>query len=177
MGSRISYANVTSTLALALVVGGGTAYATGLGPDSVGTEQLQDGAVTAPKIARGAVRSATVADGSLELTDLATVPVTRTVVRRQYWNFITTPGEDGVVRSRTVLCRKGETVLGGGHDVLMDRYPGGQPNTVVRASRPARDGTGTQPDDGAEPRGWYVKVWRDSGAIESTLSVWVLCGS
>ena len=177
MGSRISYANVTSTLALALVVGGGTAYATGLGPGSVGTEQLQDRAVTAPKIARGAVRGPKVADGSLELADLATSPVARTVVRRLNWNFITTPDDNGVVQSRTVLCRKGETVVGGGHDVLMDRYPKGRPNTVVRASRPAADGSGAEPLDGKEPRGWYVKVWRNSGVIESTLSIWVVCGS
>ena len=171
MGYRISYANVTSTLALALVVGGGTAYAAGVAEDSVGTEQLQDRAVTAPKIARGAVRGPHVANGSLPLTDLATVPVSVSVVRKVRFLFPTTRGEDGVTRSRTAYCERGETVLGGGYDVLMDRYPRGRPNTVIRASRPEVSGRDSQ------PRGWYVKAWRDSGAIESAMTVWVLCGS
>jgi hypothetical protein len=53
--ARLTYVNLTSTLALALVVGGGTAYAAGLAPGSVGTEQLQKGAVTGPKVRNGSL--------------------------------------------------------------------------------------------------------------------------
>jgi hypothetical protein len=55
-GRHPSYANVTSTLALALALGTGGAYATGaLGPKSVGALQLRPGAVTADKIRKNAV--------------------------------------------------------------------------------------------------------------------------
>jgi hypothetical protein len=53
---KLTYANVTSTLALALALGAGTAFAAGqLGPKSVGAPQLRPGAVTADKIRKNAV--------------------------------------------------------------------------------------------------------------------------
>jgi hypothetical protein len=85
---RIRYADVAATLALVIACGG-TAYAAGALPrDSVGTPQLQDGAVTTAKLhrasvtsgklARGSVRSATVANGSITLKDLAGADLTGT---------------------------------------------------------------------------------------------------
>jgi hypothetical protein len=53
---QITYANVTSTLALVIALGAGTAYATSqLAPKSVGAKQLRPGAVTADKIRKNAV--------------------------------------------------------------------------------------------------------------------------
>jgi hypothetical protein len=53
---RASYANVTSTLALCLALGGGVSYATGLIPaNSVGTKQLKNGAVTGRKVHVGSL--------------------------------------------------------------------------------------------------------------------------
>jgi len=53
---RLSYANVVSTLALFLALGGATAYAVGsLPPKSIGAKQLRPGAVTADKIRKHAV--------------------------------------------------------------------------------------------------------------------------
>jgi hypothetical protein len=53
---RITYANVTSTLALFIALGMGTAYATSqLAPKSVGAKQLRPGAVTADKLRKNAV--------------------------------------------------------------------------------------------------------------------------
>jgi hypothetical protein len=67
---RLSYANVMSTLAVFLVLGGGAAFAAGgLGPDSVGTKQLKNGAVTGAKIKDG-----TVTGSNLDLASLGTVP-------------------------------------------------------------------------------------------------------
>jgi hypothetical protein len=50
---RLSYANVVSTLALFLALGGASYAATALAPGSVGTKQLRNGAVTPPKLAFG----------------------------------------------------------------------------------------------------------------------------
>ena len=53
--AALTFSNVTSTIALFIALGG-TAYATGvLAPGSVGTAQIQDGAVTGGKIAPNAI--------------------------------------------------------------------------------------------------------------------------
>jgi hypothetical protein len=49
---RLTYANVIATLSLFLVLGGGAYAATRLPKNSVGTNQLKNGAVTAGKIAK-----------------------------------------------------------------------------------------------------------------------------
>jgi hypothetical protein len=75
--SRLTYANVASSIALFLAVSGGTAYAVA----TIGTSDIRnhavtgskiDGnAVTPSKIAAGAVRSSEVKDGSLRAADFA----------------------------------------------------------------------------------------------------------
>jgi len=56
IAARLTYANVTSTCALVLALGAGSAYATRqLAPKSVGRTQLRPGAVTADKIRKSAV--------------------------------------------------------------------------------------------------------------------------
>lgn len=67
----ISYANVMSTLALFLALGGVGYAATQLPRNSVGAAQLRPGAVTGAKIRNGAVTGAAVRDGSLSARDLA----------------------------------------------------------------------------------------------------------
>ena len=76
---RLTYANVTATLALFLAIGGGAYAATQLPANSVGTKQLKKGAVTKKKLADGSVTGAKVADQSLTGSDvnsstLGTVP-------------------------------------------------------------------------------------------------------
>ncbi len=67
---RLTYANVVSTLALFLVIAGGTALAADhLAKNSVGTAQIKKGAVTAAKIKNGAVTGA-----KIKLATLGTVP-------------------------------------------------------------------------------------------------------
>ena len=56
--ARLTYANVVSTLALFLALGGATAYAVNqLPPKSVGAKQLRPGAVTSQKIRKNAITS------------------------------------------------------------------------------------------------------------------------
>src|SRR5215210_4732121 len=74
---RPTYANVTSTLALILATSGGAYAVTALPKDSVGTPQLQTGAVTQPKLAADAVTSGKVKDGALKLGDFASGQVFR----------------------------------------------------------------------------------------------------
>jgi collagen triple helix repeat protein len=56
--SKLTYANAISTLCLFLVLGGGAAFAAGrLAPNSVGTRQLRNAAVTGPKIKRASIET------------------------------------------------------------------------------------------------------------------------
>jgi hypothetical protein len=87
LSKRLTYANVVSTLALFLALGGATALATGrLGPKTVGAKQLRPGAVTsqkirknavtAPKLEALAVKSGKLANGAVKEAKLANASVT-----------------------------------------------------------------------------------------------------
>jgi hypothetical protein len=70
--TRLTYANVTSTLALFLVLSGGAAFAAShLGRNSVGPRQLRANAVTGAKIRDGAVADADIAAGAVGRDQLA----------------------------------------------------------------------------------------------------------
>lgn len=69
---RLTYANVMSSIAVFLMLGGGAAIAAGgLGKNSVGSKQLKKGAVTEAKLADGSVAATKLADGSVAATKLA----------------------------------------------------------------------------------------------------------
>lgn len=79
---RLTYANVMSSLAVFLVLGGATAFAAvQLGKNTVGTKQLKKNAVTAAKIKNGsvtnakiqnnAVTSGKIADNAVGTTEIA----------------------------------------------------------------------------------------------------------
>jgi len=69
---RITYANVMSSIAVFLVLGGGAAFAAGkLGKNSVGSKQLKKNAVTETKIKDGVVTSGKIADGAIVTAKLA----------------------------------------------------------------------------------------------------------
>ncbi len=65
---NLTYANVMVTV-LAFIVLGGVAYAAGLPPNSVGTKQLKNGAVTAEKVKKGSLTGA-----QINTSTLGTVP-------------------------------------------------------------------------------------------------------
>ena len=64
--SRMTYANVVSTLALALAVGGGTAYAA----TKIGTHNIRYHAVTGSKVAVNAVTASKVKNSALSGADI-----------------------------------------------------------------------------------------------------------
>ncbi len=76
--NRLTYANVMSSIAVFLVIGGATAFAA-LGKNSVGSRQLKKNAVTAAKIRKNAVRTAKIKDhavtgAKLKLSSVGKVP-------------------------------------------------------------------------------------------------------
>lgn len=77
---RLTYANVMSSIAVFLVLGGATAFAaTELGKNSVGTRELKKNAVTAAKIKKNAVTGAkikkdAVTGAKVKESSLGTVP-------------------------------------------------------------------------------------------------------
>jgi len=63
---RLTYANVMSSIAVFLVLGGATAFAASqLGKNSVGTKQLKKNAVTAAKIKKNAITTVKVKNGAI----------------------------------------------------------------------------------------------------------------
>lgn len=74
---RLTYANVMSSLAVFLVLGGATAFAaTELAKNSVGAKQLKKNAVTAAKIKKEAVAGAKIKNGAVGTSKLAAGAVT-----------------------------------------------------------------------------------------------------
>jgi hypothetical protein len=61
----LTYANIVATVAMFLAIGGGAYAVTSLPADSVGTIQLKKHAVTARKLARGAVHAAGIRTGAV----------------------------------------------------------------------------------------------------------------
>ena len=79
---RLTYANVVSTIALFLVLGGGTAFAArALAANSVGTQQLKQDAVTTAKLRNAAVSAAKLANGSVAAAKLGNGSVTTAKLR------------------------------------------------------------------------------------------------
>lgn len=69
---RLTYANVMSTLAVVIAIGGGTAFAAiELGKNTVRSRHLASGAVRPPDIARGAVKRNKIAGAAVDAKRLA----------------------------------------------------------------------------------------------------------
>lgn len=67
---RLTFANVTSVIALFVALGGGAYAAVSLPKNSVGTKQLKKNAVTGVKIKNNAITAAKVKNGSLTGSDI-----------------------------------------------------------------------------------------------------------
>jgi hypothetical protein len=74
---RLTYANVMSSIAVFLVLGGGAAFAAAqLGKNTVGTKQLKNNAVTTAKVKKEAISSAKLQNGAVTNGKLAADAVT-----------------------------------------------------------------------------------------------------
>jgi hypothetical protein len=73
--SRLTYANVASSIALFLALGG-TSYALTLPHDSVGAKQLRTGSVGRAEIRTGGVRSAEIRDRAIAVRDISSKAMT-----------------------------------------------------------------------------------------------------
>lgn len=67
---RLTYANVMSTIAVFLVIGGATAFAA-LGKNSVGSKQLKKNAVVTAKVKNEAIVSGKIANNAVSTTKIA----------------------------------------------------------------------------------------------------------
>lgn len=77
MKPRLTYANVTSTIALFIALTGATAYAASKLPDrSVGEFQLRPGAVTAEKLRKNAVTAPKIKEGAIKQGKIANSSIT-----------------------------------------------------------------------------------------------------
>jgi hypothetical protein len=79
IAKRLTYANVMSSIAVFLVLGGATALAAGLAKNSVGSKQIKKNAVTTAKIKNGAVTTSKIKNGAItgaqvNASTLGTVP-------------------------------------------------------------------------------------------------------
>jgi hypothetical protein len=101
--SRLTYANITSTLALVLALGVGTSYAAdkALPKNSVGSAQIQTSAVKSVDIKNGGVTSLDVKDGALKTADLSAGALAELRAPRAY-GVITSTGSLVPARSRNV---------------------------------------------------------------------------
>ena len=147
--THLTYANVTATLALFLVVAGGSAYAAKkikLKNNSVSTAKIRDAAVTSPKVAVGAVTGDKIANGAIKgaaLGPITTVSSTSGTI---------TPGTEGSV---FVQCPAGSVVLSGG----------GAPNGSQIYAELNRK---------SDPQGWRYDAFNES-AGNRTITVFAYC--
>jgi hypothetical protein len=129
ISKKLSYANVTATLALFLTLGGVAWAASTLPSNSVGSAQIIKGAVKGSDIAKNAVTSPKVKNGSLKAADFASgqLPAgpkgdkgdkgdkgapgaTKVTYRSEVQDGI----GSGVFAEAEPECEPGETLIGGG---------------------------------------------------------------
>lgn len=102
---RLSYANVTSTLALVVALGGTGAYAA----NTIGSADLKPGAVRASDLGKNAVSSTKVKNGSLQLQDLAASA--RTSAFQAHRDGISPSFDPGTHKVATLPLKAGHYVL------------------------------------------------------------------
>jgi len=135
-GPRVSYANVTATLALVVALGAGGAYAAGLGrnavkskniaPKAVRTSDLGKGAVKASRIAKGAVTGSKIAAGAVTGAKIANDSVTGANVAEA--TLGTVPNSDLLDRLDSSAFLRGS---GQARVVLGFDREGGQPSPLT----------------------------------------------
>ena len=151
---RLSYANVMSSIAVFIALGGTSYAAATLARNSVGSPQLKTGAVKTPDIAGNAVTSAKVRNGTIGTADLA----------------------PAVTAAQPVL-RSGQTMrgffaAGGGSDAYIGdavTFPQRLPTSFDKANveyRPVGTTSGNCPGVGQARAGWACLYLGQSGTAD-----------
>ncbi|MBS1895153.1 MAG: hypothetical protein JST59_27960 [Actinobacteria bacterium] len=167
ISGKLTYSNVISTICLVLLVGGGTAYAAGLGRESVGTRQLKKEAVTPTKLSAASKAALTGPKGATGATGAAGATGPRGPQG--------VPGAAGATKVQVVVgteangsfahCAAGQVAVGGGGFV---------PTGVLYASEPlvgeAAATTGQTPD------GWFAKG-ENTANVQVPAIAYALCAS
>jgi hypothetical protein len=126
IGARLSYANITATLALFIALGGGAYAATQLPRNSVGSSQIRTNAVGASEIRHRAIRSDEIRDRSIALRDISHIARTSLKGRRG------APGATGPAGTadRAAVNSGGTKVIGTARDNI--DHPGGSNEYTVQ---------------------------------------------
>jgi len=97
---RLTYANVMSSIAVFLVLGGATAFAaTQLGKNSVGSKQLKSNAVTTAKIKKNAVTGAKIKNGAVTAAKIPDGAITGSKVNSSTLGTVPVSATTNSVRS------------------------------------------------------------------------------
>jgi hypothetical protein len=197
---RLSFANVTSCLALFVALGGTSYAAIKIPKNSVSSAQIKKSAVANSDLRANAVTTDKVKDGSLVVADFGAgqLPagprgLTGATGPKGDQGLPGTPGAtgttgpatvqhfqaaadlaDGVKASYDVYCPAGQQAIGGGvrgDDTASEA-------TSVTSSRPAISSSNTEPPaSGQGFTGWRVTVTNLPGGVTTGIrpEVWVVC--
>ncbi|MGB2712485.1 MAG: hypothetical protein WBC33_13335 [Conexibacter sp.] len=191
MRRRLSFANVTSMVALMVALGGTSYAATTLSKNSVGSAQIKKGSVAGSDIRANAITSTKVKNGSLKAVDFganqlpagakgdtgAQGPKGDTgafgAATVQFFQAAADLA-DGASQSYNVFCPAGQQAIAGGARGDATDSEG----TSVTSSRPAVSATNTEPPAaGTGFTGWRITVVNLAGAPAAGIrpEVWVVC--
>ncbi|HZO07436.1 MAG TPA: hypothetical protein VFB52_13690 [Solirubrobacterales bacterium] len=109
IGKRITYANVMSSLAIFLVLAGGTAFAASqLAKNSVGAKQLKSNAVTAAKIKKNAVTAAKIKANAITTAKVKNGAITGAKVNLGSLGTVPNSATTDTVKSAKVVLTLGQ---------------------------------------------------------------------
>lgn len=178
---RLTYANVVSTLALVVAVGGGgAAVAAGLQKNSVGSPQIKNGQVKSADLGKNSVTSAKikknqVTGAAVKESTLGTVPS----AERADNVLVASVGFDGSLKSgRSQHATSAEEVNAGFYKVTFDRDVTACAHSVsLSYPGPASPAVGEAGVAGADvPNGVYVATADSTGSSSSQgFTVIVVC--
>lgn len=183
MRPDLSYANVMSTLAVFVALGGSSVAAVELSRNSVRSEQIANGQVKGPDLARSAVTSVKVADRSLLASDFKAGQLKAGPAGPAGPQGPAGPkGDPGATSlkvraatgsgSVTANCEPGERATGGGaHSV----------NGAVVASAPAADPNAIFVSTGITFQGYAPTSWtaaaKGADGLPRDVTAWVVCAA
>jgi hypothetical protein len=182
--ARLTYANVMSSIAVFMVLGGSAYAAATLPKNSVGSSQIANNAVTSAKVKDGSLLSKDFKPGQLVAGapgpagaagakgDRGDTGATgadgaagATTVRVRYVDIVTNNNTNGGGQAN---CNPGERATGGGVAMISGNaanivyfQPGGAP---------------TPPSQGATPTGWTSSWYNTSGQTD-TFRVYAICAA